>query len=64
MAMHSSILTWEIRWAEEPGGLQSMGLDTMEELSTHAGVDRAREDVKLNHMGDSVGSSLLIQLSR
>ena len=25
-ATHSSILTWEIPWAEEPGGLQSMGL--------------------------------------
>ena len=26
MAAHSSILAWEIPWAEEPGGLQSMGL--------------------------------------
>ena len=26
MAIHSSILTWEIPWTEEPGGLQSMGL--------------------------------------
>ena len=26
MATHSSILAWEILWAEEPGGLQSMGL--------------------------------------
>ena len=25
MATHSSILDWEIPWAEEPGGLQSMG---------------------------------------
>ena len=25
MATHSSILTWKIPWAEEPGGLQSMG---------------------------------------
>ena len=25
MATHSSILAWEIAWAEEPGGLQSMG---------------------------------------
>ena len=23
MATHSSILTWEIPWTEEPGGLQS-----------------------------------------
>ena len=26
MAIHSSILAWEISWTEEPGGLQSMGL--------------------------------------
>jgi len=26
MASHSSILAWEIPWAEEPGRLQSMGL--------------------------------------
>ena len=25
MATHSSILDWEIPWAEEPSGLQSMG---------------------------------------
>ena len=25
MATHSSVLAWRIRWAEEPGGLQSMG---------------------------------------
>ena len=25
MATHSSILDWEILWAEEPSGLQSMG---------------------------------------
>ena len=28
MATHSSILAWRIPWTEEPGGLQSMGLDT------------------------------------
>ena len=26
MATHSSILAWETPWTEEPGGLQSMGL--------------------------------------
>ena len=26
MATHSSILAWEIPWTEEPGSLQSMGL--------------------------------------
>ena len=27
MATHSSILAWEIPWTEEPGGLQSLGLE-------------------------------------
>ena len=26
MTTHSSILAWEISWREEPGGLQSKGL--------------------------------------
>ena len=26
MAIHSSILAWEIPWTEEPGGLQCMAL--------------------------------------
>ena len=26
MAAHSSILAWRIPWTEEPGGLQSIGL--------------------------------------
>ena len=26
MSTHSSILAWRIPWTEEPGGLQSMGL--------------------------------------
>ena len=30
MAPHSSILTWRIPWTEEPGGLQSMGLQRIE----------------------------------
>ena len=36
-ATHSSILAWNIRWTEEPGGLQSKGLkesDTAEQLSS------------------------------
>ena len=30
MATHSSILAWEISWMEEPGELQSMGLQRVE----------------------------------
>ena len=29
MATHSSILAWIIPWTEEPGGLQSMGSQTV-----------------------------------
>ena len=28
LATHSSILAWKIPWTEEPGGLQSMELQT------------------------------------
>ena len=38
MATHSSILSWEISWTEEPGGLLSVGhkqLDTTERLTLH-----------------------------
>ena len=33
MATHSSMLTLEIPWTEEPGGLQSMGLQSWTQLS-------------------------------
>ena len=38
MVTYSSILAWRIPWTEEPGGLQSMGLqrlDTTDQLSLH-----------------------------
>ena len=33
MATHSNILAWEIPWTEEPGGLQSTGLQSQTRLS-------------------------------
>ena len=33
MATHSSILAWRIPWTEEPGGLQSMGLQRVEQIT-------------------------------
>ena len=33
MANHSIILAWRIPWAEEPSGLQSMGLQSRIQLS-------------------------------
>ena len=38
MATHSSIFAWRIPWTEDPGRLQSMGLQELnvtEQLSTH-----------------------------
>ena len=45
MATHSSILAWEIPWAEEPGGLQSMGsakrqIGLSDEACTHTRIHR------------------------
>ena len=34
MTTHSSILAWKIPWTEEPGGLQSMGLQSGTRLSS------------------------------
>ena len=34
MAIHSSILAWEISWTEEPDGLQSMELQKNLDLVT------------------------------
>ena len=43
MATHLSLLAWEIPWTEDPGGLQSIGLQrvrhdlvTKEQQQTHA----------------------------
>ena len=36
MATHSSILAWKIPWTEEPGGLQSMGLQRVRRSWTSA----------------------------
>ena len=35
MAAHSSILAWKIPWTEEPGGLQSMELQTVRHDLAH-----------------------------
>ena len=35
MAPHSSILAWRIPWTEEPGGLQSTGLQSRTQFSDY-----------------------------
>ena len=49
MATHSSILAWKIPWMEEPGRLQSMGLQRVR----HGWVT----SLSLSHMGWGVGKS-------
>ena len=48
MAIHSSVLTWEISWTEEPGRLQSMGSQRVrDDLATkqqHGPVKKGRQD--------------------
>ena len=34
MAIYLGIPAWEIPWTEEPGGLQSMGLQIVKQLKT------------------------------
>ena len=43
MATHSSLIAWRIQWAEEPGGLQSMG-------SHRGGHDRETNTFTFRHV--------------
>ena len=57
MATHSSILAWRIPWTEEPGGLQSKGLQSwtgLKRLSTQAlyGKEKYIRYSMLNHSGE------------
>ena len=57
MATHSSILAWEIPWTEEPGGLQSIGLQKSSDLATnqqHIYSERAILNIKRNEIGSFV----------
>ena len=42
MATNSSILAWRIPWTEEPGGLQSMGLQRVRHTEHSTAVFRNR----------------------
>ena len=51
MATHSSTLAWEIPWAEEPGGLQSMELqesDTTQQVNSKAILHKPFQKIKDN----------------
>ena len=47
---HSSVLVWVIPWTEEPGGLQSMGLQ------------RVGHDSMRAHVSDLVGLCVILLL--
>ena len=42
MATHSNVLAWRIPWTEEPGGLQSMGLQRVGHDSTRTIAQRIK----------------------
>ena len=48
MAIHSSILAWEIPWTEDPGGLHPWGCkqsDMTERLNTNTKINSAKKHV-------------------
>ena len=46
MATHSSILAWRISWTEDPGRLQSMGLQRVGHNWVTNTVERQREELR------------------
>ena len=60
MATHSSILAWRVPWTEEPGRLQSMGLQSwtqLKQLST-LGTGSSCLPVRLLHTPSGKGVTL------
>ena len=51
MATHSSILAWKIPWTEEPGGLQSIGLQSQMQLSLHRHTSNNFRSIHMTNMG-------------
>ena len=48
MATHSSILAWRIPWTEEPGGLQSIGLQRVgHDWATKHSTEYLTQEVKI-----------------
>jgi len=54
MAAHSSIHAWEIPWTEEPGGLQSMGLQRV----GHDRSDLNNNNMRLNKRAITLASKM------
>ena len=61
MATHSSVLAWRIRLTEEPGGLQSMELQSRTQLITQTHTHRFQENTYSGnglsgHLVETMGS--------
>ena len=61
MATHSSILALEIPWAEEPGGLQSMGL---KRVRHNLVTEQAQAHISLKKRRNKKGQARLENLQR
>ena len=65
---HSSILAWEIPWTEEPGGLQSMGLQRVRHklVTKHQqlGPLRAMGEPRMAENGNALFGGLRQRLRR
>ena len=58
MATHSSMLAWRIPWTEDPGGLQSVGLQSRTQLSgLHIHTQALKAEISLKK-GQLYGESL------
>ena len=56
---HSSILAWRIPWTEEPGELQSMGLQRAGHEETQAGIKTAGRNI--NNLGYADDTTLMAE---
>ena len=56
MATHSSILPWRIPWTEEPGGLQSMGLQSQTRLKRLGTQHSSNWNISKSATGESLTS--------
>ena len=65
MANHSSVLAWKIPWTEEPGGLQSMGLQRVgHNLATEQQQQQAKLGGKITVFGNFYLSMNLSQIPK
>ena len=60
MATHSRILAWKIPWTEEPGRLQSMGLQSrtqLKQLSSSSSTNISDKGINQNNSLQEAGPS-------